>query len=139
MTIRQARPIDYAASPTLSTIREIAGEAAAAKLVAARGGAWVHLPVRLTVRSELVQIVGAAAAQAIIDRFGGGAPLRIPTGRGFAHGRRLDHGEVVRLHEKGWSVRRLALAMDCTDRQILKILARARRPHPRQPNLFRGY
>lgn len=132
------RDIDYAASPTLTTIREVAGDAAAAKLVAARGGTWVHLPVRLTVRSELVEIVGAAAARAIIERFGGGAPLRIPTGRGFAHGRRLDHAEVVRLHDQGWSVRRLARSMDCTDRQILKILAQARRSRrdTRQPGLF---
>lgn len=132
------RAIDYAASPTLTEIRDVAGEAAAVKLVAERGGTWVHVPVRLTVRSELVQLVGAEAARAIIERFGGGAVLRIPTGRGFAHGRRLDHAEIVRLHHPphSWSVKRLALAMGCTDRQILKILAAARTGDDRQATLF---
>lgn len=132
--------IDYAASPTLSAIRDVAGDAAAVKLVAARGGAWVHVPMRLTVRSELVEIVGAEAARAIIQHFGGGVPLRIPTGRGFAHGRRLDHAEILRLHAPPhrWSVKRLALAMGCTDRQILKILAKSRdeADDGRQANLF---
>lgn len=133
------RSLDYAASPTLSAIREVAGEAAAVKLVTARGGTWVHLPVRLSVKSELVRIVGAPAARAILDHFGGGTPLRIPTGRGHGHGRRIDHAEVVRLHDvERWSVKRLALHMGCTDRQILKILASARRPgrDPRQEALF---
>lgn len=130
--------IDYAASPTLTDIRDVAGDAAVVKLVAARGGTWVHVPVRLTVRSELVTIVGAEAARAILQHFGGGVALRIPTGRGHAHGRRLDHAEIVRLHAPphSWSIKRLALAMGCTDRQILKILAAARRSDSRQPGLF---
>lgn len=132
--------IDYAASPTLTEIRSIAGDAAVTRLVAERGGTWVHVPMRLTVRAELVQIVGAEAARAIIQHFGGGAALRIPTGRGFAHGRRLDHAEIVRLHAPPhrWSIKRLALAMGCTDRQILKILAAARdgAEDGRQANLF---
>ena len=127
--------LDYAASPTLSAIRDVAGDAAALKLVAACGGTWVHIPVRLSVRAELVRIVGASAARAIIDHFGGGAALRIPTGRGHGHGRRLDHAEIVRLHAAPhrWSVKRLARAFSCSDRQILKILAAAR---PAGPDLF---
>jgi hypothetical protein len=133
--MNEAAPIDYASSPTLSTIREVAGDAAVVKLIAARGGTWVHLPVRLTQRAELVRLVGVDAAQRIVDRFGARTLLRIPTGRGHGHGRRLDHGEIVRLNRAGWSVPRLARAFHCTDRQVWNILANAA-PDARQPGLL---
>jgi hypothetical protein len=128
--------IDYAASPTLTTIRELVGDAVVLRLVAAKGGTWVHLPRRLGPDSELVRLVGAEAAAALVARFGGGAALRIPTGRGHGHGRRLDHAEIVRLHEQdGWSAERIARAMGCTDRQIWNILGARRRRDPRQASL----
>lgn len=133
--VNEASPIDYASSPTLTTIREVAGDAAVVKLVTARGGTWVHLPVRLTPRAELVKLVGTEAARRIVERFGARTLLRIPTGRGHGHGRRLDHGEIVRLHRDGWTVPRLARAFGCTDRQVWNILASAA-PDTRQPGLL---
>jgi hypothetical protein len=118
--------IDYASSPTLSVIRDVAGDAAAARLVAARGGTCVHLPARLQPEGELVRLVGEEAARRILGHFGAGAALRIPTGRGHGHGRRLDHAEIVRLRrEEGWTAQRLARAFGCSDRQVWKILAAA--------------
>lgn len=129
-------PPDYAASPTLTAIRDVAGDAAALKLIAARGGTSVHLPMRLREGGELVKIVGVTAARAILGHFGGGAMLRIPTGRGFAHGRRIDHAEVVRLSRSGLSVKTIALRLGCTDRQIAKILAKAKPAPSRAQRAF---
>lgn len=118
-------PVDYAASPTLTTLRELIGEAATLRLVAERGGICLHIPMTPDPKTELVRIVGPEAAAAVIRRYGGGTPLRIPTGKGHAHGRRLDHAEIVRRAAEGWSVQRLARAFGCTDRQIFNILAKA--------------
>lgn len=124
---------DYASSPTLTAIREAAGEAAAVALVAARGGREVYLPRTATPHCELARIVGLAAAVAIVAALDGGRMLAIPTGRGLAHGRRIDHGEVRRLRAEGLAVGEIAARMGCTRRQVWHIL---RGDDPRQLKLF---
>ena len=116
--------LDYPSSPTLTTLRELIGEAATLRLVAECGGTWIDVPAVPDAKTRLVQLVGEAAAAEVIRRYGGRTRLRIPTGRGHAHGRRLDHGEILRLSAEGWTVRRLARAFGCTDRQIWKVLAK---------------
>lgn len=117
------RPIDWAASPTLSRIREVAGDAAAVALVAARGGTEVWIPQRPDESCDLVRIVGAAAARAIADAFGSG-PLRVPTGRGLAHGRRIDPQAVATLTAAGASLNGIARRLHCTARQVSNIRRR---------------
>lgn len=127
--------LDYPSSPTLTTLRELIGEQAVLRLVAERGGTWIHVPMTADQGTELVRLVGTAAAEKVIKRFGGRTQLRIPTGKGHGHGRRLDHAEIARLAGEGWSVQRLARAFQCTDRQIFNVLA-ARRGSDRQFNLL---
>lgn len=124
---------DYASSPTLTAIREAAGEAAVLALVAARGGRAVYLPARVTPHCELARIVGVEAARAIVAALDGGRQIDIPTGRGLAHGRRIDHGEVRRLRAEGLAVGEIAARMGCTRRQVWHIL---RGDDPRQLKLF---
>jgi uncharacterized protein (DUF433 family) len=120
-----APALDYPSSPTLTTLRELIGEQAVLRLVAERGGPGIHVPMTADPGTELVRLIGPEAAEKVIKRFGGRTQLRIPTGKGHGHGRRLDHAEVVRLAGQGWSVQRLARAFACTDRQIFNILAKA--------------
>ncbi len=117
--------LDYPSSPTLTTLRDLIGEPATLRLVAERGGTWIHVPMAAEPGTELVRLVGAEAAEKVIKRYGGRTQLRIPTGKGHGHGRRLDHAAIVRLAGEGWSVQRLARAFACTDRQIFNVLAKA--------------
>lgn len=124
---------DYASSPTLTAIREAAGEAAVLALVAARGGRAVYLPRQVVPDCDLARIVGVEAARAIVAALDGGRQIDIPTGRGLAHGRRIDHGEVRRLRAEGLAVGEIAARMGCTRRQVWHIL---RGDDPRQLKLF---
>lgn len=130
--------LDYASSPTLGQIRELAGERAALDLVAARGGTRVHLPHAVTPECALARICGVEAAQRLVQFYGAGTDLPIPTGRGFRHGRRIDHARVAELHRAGQSGARIARAVGCTERQVWAILRRHRGPDLRQPDLFAG-
>lgn len=132
-----SRVLDYAASPTLTTLRDLIGDAAVIKLLGARGGTHVHLPKTVTPDCELARIVGVEAAESIVRHFGSDQSLRLPTGKGFAHGRVIDHAEVVRRFGAGEPARSIALAMGCTERQIWNILAsRIRDRDERQLNLL---
>lgn len=137
-SMNEHRPLDYAASPILSAIRAAAGETAAAALVAARGGREVYLPRRPTPRCDLARIVGLEAALAIVAALEGGRMLAVPTGRGLAHGRRIDPAEVQRLRGQGLAIGAIAAKMGCSKRQVWNILRRHRAwgDDPRQRTLF---
>jgi len=134
------RTLDLGSSPTLARIVEVVGEAVALKLVAERGGTDIFLPAKVTARCALVDLVGdVKTARALVEAFGAGH-LSIPTGRGFGHGRRIDHAEVRRLHApppagEGWSADAIALHLGCTARQVWNILG-GPKVDPRQHRLF---
>ena len=117
--------LDLSASPTLTTVREIAGDQAAHALIEARGGTTVWLPRGLTPHCPLVQIVGMEAAARIVFHFGTDRALGIPTGRGLGHCRRLDHQRIETMARAGWRTPDIARECRCSTRQVRKILARA--------------
>lgn len=85
----EAPEIDWAASPTLTTIRELIGEPAAVAMVQAFGGTKVCLPKEAQTDSRLAMTIGVDATKALVAHFGPRPILEIPTGRGLGHGRRL--------------------------------------------------
>lgn len=113
--------IDFASSPHLSIIREIAGEEAAQALVRKKGGTSVYVPIHPKKEHVLAKIVGIKAALKISERFGL-ETLEISNGRGLSHARRIDPAEAVALADTGLSCRKIADRLDCTSRNIRKIL-----------------
>ncbi len=121
------RAIDFAASPTLTTLRDEIGEGPTVKLVMAKGGTDVYLPDRATDDCALARIIGYEAVATLIEIFGGHRHLEIPTGRGLAHGRRIDPERVRYLSQVlRLSVDQIAREVGCTARQVRNILGKYR-------------
>lgn len=121
------RVIDWAASPTLTTLRERLGEALTVKLVMERGGTDVYLPDRASDDCALAKVIGQDAVAMLIEHFGGHRHLEIPTGRGLAHGRRIDPETVRHLSQvMKFSADEIARELQCTARQVRNIMARFR-------------
>lgn len=118
-----APEIDWASSPTLTTIREVAGEEAVRKLIAARGGCKLYLPNKVTPDCSLTSIVGLDAARKIVDRMGAHISIDVPTGSGHRHGRRIDHDEVRRLWGEGVTATAIARQVGCTSRHVYNIVS----------------
>lgn len=118
--------LDYAASPTLTTLRETIGEKLTIKLVMAKGGTDVYLPERVTEQSALSRIIGAEAASELVKVFGNHRHLEVPTGKGLSHGRRIDPVHVIKLGRLGLSVDMIARRLSCTARQVRNIAAKIR-------------
>ncbi|CAK0772382.1 hypothetical protein WCLP8_4870006 [uncultured Gammaproteobacteria bacterium] len=89
--------IDFASSPTLSKIRDVAGIAAARALIKERGGAAISIPSDVKNPGTLGDIVGTEAASRIIEAFRGVGYLRIPTGKGLGSNRRISRERVHQL------------------------------------------
>lgn len=118
--------LDYAASPTLTTLRETIGEALTIKLVMAKGGTDVYLPERPKQSGSLSRIIGIEAVMRLCEAFGAHRHLEVPTGRGLAHGRRIDPAKVWTMHLGGMSGDQIAQHMQCTARQVRNILSRSK-------------
>lgn len=118
-----APEIDWASSPTLTRIREVAGEEAVRKLIAARGGCQLYLPEKVTPDCCLTSIVGLHAARKIVDSMGSHTRIDVPTGRGHRHGRRIDHAEVRRLWGEGVTTTAIARQVGCTSRHVHNIVS----------------
>jgi hypothetical protein len=106
--------------PLLSSIAEIAGEAAALAVARAHGGTRVTVPVRAEGTNWLTAIVGPAAAVVLIDRLGGGTRIDIPLGpegRVFGSRRQLEQ-QFDALVAEGKSGTAIARILGVTDRTV---------------------
>ena len=112
----ESRP--YLPGP-LGEIADVAGETAALKLAAARGGTVFYIPMEAA-GSQLADIVGEAAARKIIQTIGAGR-IRLPAGSARCEGWR--RAEVRRLIEDGASPRKAALKAGVSQRTAERIAA----------------
>jgi len=95
-------------------IAEVIGEAAALRLLEARGGTQISIPVRAE-GSMLARLVGETEAQAMIDTFGPGK-LTLPTAGARGVGAR--RARAMRMLRKGHSLQEVALACDLHTRTV---------------------
>ncbi|MBB4287778.1 hypothetical protein [Roseospira goensis] len=106
------------------------GEAAAARLVAVRGGVDVYVPARFDPDHALVRALGEAHARALIaarprER------IAVPSCR-QAHRRAM----IRRLYDSGETLGSIALALGLNQRHVRRLLAAMGRADPHQLDLF---
>ncbi len=85
----------------LGEIAKVAGEPAAINFAAAKGGARVYIPARVTSKHWLVECVGEKAAAAICAHFaidGIGQRIDVPLAGGGVHSQ-LKRAIAKRVHE----------------------------------------
>ena len=115
-------------------LRERIGLAALQKLVAARGGSRVYVPMQPEVGCTLARLIGHEAARALAAEYGG-EHIEIP--KCDAALRALRDAELQKRIEAGESVSRVALDAGLTERHLRRILAQARQAGAsRQKDLF---
>lgn len=124
-------PVQAAAGITLDRVAQVAGEPAAYALADARGGRRVHIPHTGSAETELGLIVGAEAAAKLAAAFGG---------LDFAVARRWRWPErAARLDAAGKSRSEIAAALGTSERNVYKLLDRAREAGALPPRPRRGY
>jgi hypothetical protein len=121
--------------PTISAIRDVIGDADTLALIRAYGGTTIRIPAAANAESSpLVDTIGLAQLQRLIDRLGGARyeyiakcdkALRI-----------LRDQEIVRKYLDGVSVNTLALEYKLSDRAIEMILKRTDMTVTSQGSLF---
>lgn len=118
------RPLDWASSPTLTTLRDAVGEETTRLIVQVWGGTILWVPVSPKAGSNLTAVIGADKCAAVIAALGAGLKVMIPTGIGFASAKRLDHTKIHQMYDNCASIRQIARANGCTMRQVKRILAK---------------
>jgi hypothetical protein len=102
-------------------LRDVVGEAAAVKLVAAFGGTKIALPMRPRATHPIAQLVGMDGMKTLIDAFGAGY-IDLPQGpdRGPA-GRRRRLAEMI---GQGFSTAEAARMADTSQRTAERVSSR---------------
>jgi hypothetical protein len=109
----------------LNELVAVAGYEAMEAIVAAHGGTRVTVPMRPDGDNWLTRLqLGPEASKAIIDRFGEGSRLDVPTARSLTYLRRED--DFDKLETEGASARVIARALGITDRAVRQRRARRR-------------
>jgi len=114
----------------LQLIARHAGDAAALRLVQLRGGTKMKFGDRPT--SPLAQIIGEAAARAVVEEIGQG-PFIIPMAN--VRGPAARRAAAARLLNAGATAQEVALAVDVHERTARRVRKRMRMT-PAGPDLF---
>lgn len=97
-------------SITWEEIIEVVGQDAAQVLGRKWGGVSKYVPSDYR-RGDLCNVLGPEAAQALAERFGG-STLMIPN---TTRRKEPKKTRIVQLIEAGWSARRIAMKVRCTE------------------------
>jgi DNA-binding NarL/FixJ family response regulator len=97
-------------SVTWSEIEEVIGAEAAAVLGRKYGGVSKYIPADPR-RGGLLELLGPEASQALAKRFGGSC-LMLPNATRRKEPKKV---RIIELIEAGWSTRRIALKVKCTE------------------------
>jgi len=110
---------------TVQALVEVVGDAAALKLMQARGGSQMRLSARKG--SLLVRLVGADAAKALNAIYG---MERVLVPMGTARGRGGRQAAAAQLMADGVSAAKAALATDIHERTAMRIRAKTKAALP---------
>ena len=115
-------------SITWEELLETIGTEAAAVLGRKWGGVSLYVPSDCT-KGKLVKTIGQEAARAMSERFGG-STLMIPNA---VRKKEPKKTRIVQLIEAGWSTRRIAMKVRCTEKWVGMVKRQCR------DNLNRGH
>ena len=120
----------------LGIVADVAGEEAARRLAAAKGGGRCYIPRQTRPGHWLVALLGEEAAAAVCDALGG-ETVEIPlAGAGsLQHGLRQARRRAHELNRRGWSADRIARTVG-VDRRTVKRWRQRWREVEHQPDLF---
>lgn len=114
--------------PQLRMLVRLMGEAAAYRLVQARGGTPLTVPksVRSPQFMALADLAGSAEAGAALVHELAGQTIQLPKHDSVV--RQLRHQRVIELRQRGGKLAEIALATGYSMRQVINVLADAGEP-----------
>jgi Homeodomain-like domain len=104
-------------------IAERLGQANAERLAVLVGGTSITIPDRLSAASALRARIGDDLAVLVVLHFGGLERIYVPR---LAHSGPVDDRAVARLTNRGWSAKRIARKLECSERAIYSARRRNR-------------
>lgn len=119
--------------PQLRMLVRAIGEDAAFRLVKARGGTVLHVPVRLDEDHPLCDLLGPGAYGQLVQHYGS-TKVELPKADSLL--RQVMHARVHELDDEGATLNEIALSCNYSRRHVINILADKRRYTPDQGDLF---
>jgi hypothetical protein len=122
----------------VSRLEEALGNRALRDLASLAGGRSLRIPPlaggarNAAARRRLVKLVGIKLAEDLITHFAR-TTIYVPNGRYDTRANPISRAQVMRLTRRGWSARRIAERLGCSDRTVYLKRAQARASRRKNP------